>query len=72
MKAAARDIKSYLKGVNSSALVGYAAVDGDINFRNTLAEYLTCGGDSLAVDLYGTVQSLSPESRTKQLRMVWE
>ncbi|OXG33135.1 1,3-beta-glucanosyltransferase [Cryptococcus neoformans] len=53
VKAAARDIKAYLKSVGSSALVGYAAVDGEPDFRNSLAEYLTCGGDSIAVDLYG-------------------
>ncbi|KAK8843496.1 hypothetical protein IAR55_007156 [Kwoniella newhampshirensis] len=53
VKAAARDIKAYLKSVGSTALVGYAAVDGDADFRNSLAEYLTCGGDSIAVDLYG-------------------
>nr|KIR82947.1 1,3-beta-glucanosyltransferase [Cryptococcus tetragattii IND107] len=53
VKAAARDIKAYLKSVGSSALVGYAAVDGQADFRNSLAEYLTCGGDSIAVDLYG-------------------
>ncbi|WVQ92527.1 hypothetical protein IAS59_006338 [Cryptococcus gattii] len=53
VKAAARDIKAYLKSVGSSALVGYAAVDGEADFRNSLAEYLTCGGDSIAVDLYG-------------------
>ena len=53
VKAAARDIKAYLSGIGSSALVGYAAVDGDPNFRNTLAEYLTCGNSSVEVDLYG-------------------
>ncbi|WWC64243.1 uncharacterized protein I303_106852 [Kwoniella dejecticola CBS 10117] len=53
VKAAARDIKAYLKSVGSSALVGYSATDGDADFRNSLAEYLTCGGDDIAVDLYG-------------------
>ncbi|WWC97763.1 hypothetical protein V866_004649 [Kwoniella sp. B9012] len=53
VKAAARDIKAYLKSVSSSALVGYSATDGDADFRNSLAEYLTCGGDDIAVDLYG-------------------
>lgn len=53
MKAAARDIKAYLKSINSSALVGYSAVDGDADFRNTLAEYMTCGDDSITVDIYG-------------------
>ncbi|WRT68843.1 uncharacterized protein IL334_005824 [Kwoniella shivajii] len=53
VKAAARDIKAYLKSVSSSALVGYSATDGDAEFRNSLAEYMTCGGDSIAVDLYG-------------------
>ncbi|ORY25518.1 putative 1,3-beta-glucanosyltransferase [Naematelia encephala] len=53
VKAAARDIKAYLKSVNSSALVGYSAVDGDADFRNTLAEYMTCGDDDVRVDIYG-------------------
>lgn len=53
VKAAARDIKAYLRGVNSETLVGYAAVDGEPEFRNTLAEYLTCGEESIVVDLYG-------------------
>ncbi|CAD6573513.1 MAG: 1,3-beta-glucanosyltransferase gas1 [Tremellales sp. Tagirdzhanova-0007] len=53
VKAAARDTKAYLQSVNSSALVGYSAVDGDADFRNTLAEYLSCGNDSISVDIYG-------------------
>ncbi|KAL7421398.1 1,3-beta-glucanosyltransferase [Cryptotrichosporon argae] len=53
IKAAARDTKAYLKSVNSSALVSYAAVDGTAEFRDTLADYLTCGADAVALDLYG-------------------
>lgn len=53
VKAAARDIKAYLRGVNSETLVGYAAVDGEPEFRDTLADYLTCGEESIVVDLYG-------------------
>nr|ODN88560.1 1,3-beta-glucanosyltransferase [Cryptococcus depauperatus CBS 7841]ODN92877.1 1,3-beta-glucanosyltransferase [Cryptococcus depauperatus CBS 7855] len=53
VKAAARDIKAYLKSIGSSALVGYAAVDGEADFRNSLAKYMTCGGDDVAVDIYG-------------------
>ncbi|GFZ51518.1 1,3-beta-glucanosyltransferase gas1 [Saitozyma sp. JCM 24511] len=53
VKAAARDIKAYLKGVGSKALVGYSAVDGDAAFRNALAEYMTCGDDTVRVDIYG-------------------
>jgi len=53
VKAAARDIKAYLKGINSGALVGYAAVDGEPAFRDTLADYLTCGDEDIVVDLYG-------------------
>ncbi|KAK4686291.1 hypothetical protein P7C73_g3844, partial [Tremellales sp. Uapishka_1] len=53
VKAAARDVKAYLKSVGSTALVGYSAVDGDPDFRNALAEYMTCGGDSISVDIYG-------------------
>jgi len=53
VKAAARDIKAYLISVKSSALVGYSAVDGHPDFRNTLAEYMTCGDASISVDIYG-------------------
>jgi hypothetical protein len=42
-----------LKGINSGALVGYAAVDGEAAFRDTLADYLTCGDEDIVVDLYG-------------------
>lgn len=34
-------------------MVGYAAVDGDAQFRNDMAEYLTCGDEEDIVDLYG-------------------
>ena len=64
MKAAARDIKAYLNSVNSSALVGYSAVDGDPDFRNPLAEYMTCGNDSIAVDIYGEPSISSSARRT--------
>lgn len=58
IKAAARDIKSYLTSKSSSALVGYAAIDGDTTWRDPLASYLSCdpsGGNSgtTAIDLYG-------------------
>ncbi|WVQ81620.1 hypothetical protein IAT38_003744 [Cryptococcus sp. DSM 104549] len=53
VKAAARDVKAYLKSIGSTALVGYAAVDGDADFRNSLAEYMTCGSEDIVVDLYG-------------------
>lgn len=58
VKAAARDIKAYLKSKSSSALVGYAAINGRSDFRNTLANYLSCdpsgtNSDATAIDLYG-------------------
>ena len=34
-------------------MVSYSAVDGDSNFRGGVAEYLTCGNDSVTIDLYG-------------------
>ena len=76
VKAAARDIKAYLKGINSGALVGYAAVDGEPAFRDTLAEYLTCGDEDIVVDLYcewfqAMQHAESDETRSQQLRMVW-
>ncbi|KAF8973849.1 glycoside hydrolase family 72 protein [Flammula alnicola] len=58
VKAAARDTKAYLKSKGSSALVGYAAINGDSSWRGELANFLTCdpsGGnsDSTSIDLYG-------------------
>jgi hypothetical protein len=58
VKAAARDIKAYLNSKSSSALVGYAAIDGDATWRNPLASYLSCdpsgqNSGATAIDLYG-------------------
>jgi hypothetical protein len=53
VKAAARDIKAYLRSINSNALVGYAAVDGEADFRDAVAHYMTCGNDTETIDLYG-------------------
>lgn len=52
IKAAARDIKAYLKSKGSSALVGYASTDGS-GWRDPLAEYLTCDSEDTSIDLYG-------------------
>ena len=58
VKAAARDIKAYLRSKDSNALVGYAAIDGADNFRLSLANYLSCdptgsNSEATAIDLYG-------------------
>jgi len=58
VKAAARDIKSYIKSKKLDALIGYAAINGAESFRNTLADYLSCdsngaGSDSTSIDIYG-------------------
>ncbi|KAF8898483.1 carbohydrate-binding module family 43 protein/Glycoside hydrolase family 72 protein [Infundibulicybe gibba] len=58
VKAAARDIKAYLASKSSTTLVGYSAINGAGNFRDPLANYLTCdpsNGNSgaTAIDLYG-------------------
>ncbi|EJD55302.1 hypothetical protein AURDEDRAFT_109680 [Auricularia subglabra TFB-10046 SS5] len=52
IKAAARDVKAYLKSKGSSALVTYASTDGS-QWRNNLASYLSCGDESTTIDLYG-------------------
>lgn len=57
VKAAARDIKAYLRSINSNALVGYAAVDGEADFRDAVAHYMTCGNDTETIDLYGESQA---------------
>lgn len=58
VKAAARDIKAYLRSKNSNALVGYAAINGASDFRTPLANFLSCdptgaNSDAFAIDLYG-------------------
>ncbi|KAJ3792261.1 glycoside hydrolase family 72 protein, partial [Lentinula aff. detonsa] len=58
LKAAARDIKAYLNSISSSALVGYAAIDGDSTFRVPVANFLSCdpsnaNSSSTSIDLYG-------------------
>ncbi|KAI5449931.1 1,3-beta-glucanosyltransferase [Naganishia albida] len=53
VKAAARDVKAYLRSRNSAALVGYSSVDGERDFRDPLAHYLTCGNDTVSLDIYG-------------------
>ncbi|EMD41638.1 glycoside hydrolase family 72 protein [Gelatoporia subvermispora B] len=56
VKAAARDTRAYLNSIGSSALVGYAAIDGD--WIVDLAEYLSCdpsgsNSGSTSIDLWG-------------------
>ncbi|KAJ7293176.1 1,3-beta-glucanosyltransferase [Mycena rebaudengoi] len=58
VKAGARDIKAYLTSISSSALVGYAAIDGPANVLVPLANYLSCdpsgsNSDSSSIDLFG-------------------
>ncbi|KAJ1310264.1 hypothetical protein OPQ81_007006 [Rhizoctonia solani] len=62
IKAAARDVKAYLKSKGSSALVGYASTDGS-GWRDPLANYLACDKDDDSLDIYGFEQlSLSFEN----------
>ncbi|KAF7300515.1 1,3-beta-glucanosyltransferase [Mycena chlorophos] len=54
--AAARDVKAYLNSIQSSALVGYAAINGNDTFVDNNAQFLACDhpdGDGGAIDLYG-------------------
>jgi len=53
IKAAARDVKAYLKSKGSSALVGYASTDGSADWRDPLASYLACDADTDSLDIYG-------------------
>lgn len=69
VKAAARDTKAYLwvqniihsrlssvyrQSIGSSALVGYAAIDGDdASFVVLVAEFLSCGSNATSIDLFG-------------------
>ncbi|KAJ7787261.1 glycoside hydrolase family 72 protein [Mycena olivaceomarginata] len=58
LKAAARDIKAYLTSISSSALVGYADIDGASSFRDAVSAYLSCdpsgaGKGDTSIDLFG-------------------
>ncbi|KAF9066073.1 carbohydrate-binding module family 43 protein/Glycoside hydrolase family 72 protein [Rhodocollybia butyracea] len=58
IKAAARDVKAYLNSISSSALVGYAAIDGVSNFRVPVANFLSCdpsntNSAATSIDIYG-------------------
>ncbi|GBE78403.1 1,3-beta-glucanosyltransferase gel4 [Sparassis crispa] len=58
VKAAARDTRAYLASVSSSALVGYAAIDGVSDWVAPLANYLSCdpsntNSDATAIDIFG-------------------
>ncbi|KAF8592022.1 carbohydrate-binding module family 43 protein [Ramaria rubella] len=53
IKAAARDVKAYLKSKGSTALVGYASTDGPSTWRDPLAHYLGCDSDATSIDLFG-------------------
>ncbi|KAG9105878.1 1,3-beta-glucanosyltransferase gas1 [Ceratobasidium sp. 392] len=52
IKAAVRDIKSYLKSKGSSALVGYSTVDASL-IRDNVVQYLTCDKAETSVDIIG-------------------
>ncbi|KAJ7152709.1 1,3-beta-glucanosyltransferase [Mycena crocata] len=55
--AAARDVRAYLNSISSSALVGYAAMDGPSAWVDNVADFLACDRSSsspaAAIDLYG-------------------
>ncbi|KZS93238.1 hypothetical protein SISNIDRAFT_454383 [Sistotremastrum niveocremeum HHB9708] len=53
IKAAARDIKAYLRSKNSTALVGYSSIDGDQSWRGPLANFLSCDSDADSLDIFG-------------------
>jgi len=53
IKAAARDIKAYLRSQGMNTLVGYASIDGDRPWLDPLANYLSCDSDALSLDIFG-------------------
>ncbi|KAK7028772.1 1,3-beta-glucanosyltransferase [Favolaschia claudopus] len=58
LKAATRDTRAFLKSINSTALIGYADIDGASAFRDGVAQYLSCdpsnsGNGDTSIDLFG-------------------
>ncbi|KAJ6529107.1 1,3-beta-glucanosyltransferase [Mycena vulgaris] len=55
--AAARDIRAYLNSISSSALVGYAAIDGPAHFVDSTADFLACdrsaNSATASIDIFG-------------------
>ncbi|KAJ7190725.1 1,3-beta-glucanosyltransferase, partial [Mycena pura] len=53
--AAARDVRAYLNSIGSSALVGYASIDGSSTFVQDIAGFFACdrSGDTASIDLFG-------------------
>ncbi|KAJ7759742.1 Glucanosyltransferase-domain-containing protein [Mycena maculata] len=58
LKAATRDIRAYLTSIKSSALVGYADIDGASAFRDAVSDHLSCdpsgaNSNSTSINIFG-------------------
>ncbi|TFK21136.1 1,3-beta-glucanosyltransferase [Coprinopsis marcescibilis] len=57
LKAVARDVKAYLKSINSDRLVGFGSTfldsPGNSGVHRSIAQFLSCGSEETSIDIFG-------------------